>query len=137
MGAWLGWGSPRPRPGPAPCLLPLRVAASRVHLSWPWRPQHGGCTFSLCCCCFVVRRHLGRGTPSPRGLGTHVDYLLPASSLDCALLFTRVWKGRRHAPAHPAGFVEGLHNSSNLRGAEGKGFGLQEMHRVLCGTAMS
>lgn len=40
-------------------------------------------------------------------------------------------------PAHPAGFVEGLHGSSNLRGAKGKGFGLQRTRRIPRGAAMS
>lgn len=36
-----------------------------------------------------------------------------------------------------AGFVEGLHNTSDLRGAKGKGLGLLGMHKVPGGAAMS
>lgn len=81
------------------------------------------------------------GTPSPRGLGTLEDSHLPASSLGYAFLFffflTRVWKGRTLTAALPAGFAEGPHDSSTVRGAEGKGLGLQGMHKVLCGAVMS
>lgn len=131
-----------PHPDPAPSLLPLSGAASREHPTWPWRASCGNCSFSPCYCCFVVRRHLVWGHSIPSGpwdaRGLSSSRVEPRLRLPFFFFFlTRVWKGRTLTAALPAGFAEGPHDSSTVRGAEGKGLGLQGMHKVLCGAVMS